>query len=212
LEAAEDAVKPLGVTIDQLRANPEGKVWTYPDREVIRFYERTGFATPTGKAEIYNTTFEKLGYEPLPVYIEPKTDIAFDGLTVNDYPLICVNGIKSILYTHTQFRTLSYLNSVLPEPRVCIHPEKAEELNITGGEMVIIETPQGQVKLAAEVSYETTDPNLIFIPYGWGQDYAGGPVTNHISPDHPRDPVTGSTANHNFRCRIRKCREGVTFD
>ena len=38
-----------------------------------RKYERTGFATPTKKVELYSTIFERLGYSPLPYY-EPHPD------------------------------------------------------------------------------------------------------------------------------------------
>ena len=34
-------------------------------------YEKTGFATPTGKVELSSTILKKLGYDPLPKYEEP---------------------------------------------------------------------------------------------------------------------------------------------
>ena len=204
LTAAGDALKPLGTSLKELKEHPGGKVWHYPDEDTICFYERKGFSTPTGKAEFYNTTFEQMGYEPLPDYKKPELDILIKGYEKTEYPLTCINGLKSILYTHTQFRTLSYLGSILPEPWVAIHPEKAAELGIKEGDRVIVESPQGHVELTACLTFEICFPEHVFMPYGWGQAYIGGPVTNHISPEYPRDPVTGSTANHNFRCRIKK--------
>ncbi len=204
LDAAGAAVESLGVTLKDLTDNPGGKEWRYPDQEVLKFYEKSGFATPSKKVELFNTTFEKNGYDPLPHYREPAESPLSQPDLAREYPLICMNGIKSVLYSHTQFRTLSLLRDILPEPWVELHPEKAAELGIAEGDRVLMTSPRGQVRLKAKISAGVSAPNVVFSTYGWGQAYVGGPVTNYLSPGDPRDPISGSTGSHAFLCRIEK--------
>ncbi|MBE0618411.1 MAG: molybdopterin-dependent oxidoreductase, partial [Proteobacteria bacterium] len=171
LEAAGAAIESLGLTLQDLTDNPGGKEWRYPESEVVKFYEKTGFATPTKKVELYNTTFEKNGYDPLPRYLEPAESPVSQPKLSREYPLVCVNGIKSILYSHTQFRTLSMLHDILPDPWVELHPDKAAELGIGEGDLVLMASPRGQVRLKAKVSAGISSPGVVFSAYGWGQAY-----------------------------------------
>ena len=204
LEAAEDAIQSLGLSLNDISSNPGGKEWRYPEEEVLKFYEKAGFNTPTKKVELYNTTFEKNQYDPLPHYHEPAEVPASQPALSREYPLTCLNGIKSVLYSHTQFRTLSWLNDIMPESWVELHPEKASELGIRDGEMVLMESPRAQVRLKARISEGVPHPDIVFSTYGWGQAYVGGPVTNYLTPAQPGDPIAGSTSSHAFLCRIQK--------
>ncbi len=204
LEAAGAAVESLGLTIQDLTDNPGGKEWRYPEAEVLKSYETAGFATPTKKVEIYNTTFEKNGYDPLPRYQEPAESPVSQRSLSREYPLVCVNGIKSVLYSHTQFRTLPLLRDILPDPWVELHPDKAAELGIGEGDLVLMTSPRGQVRIKAKVSAGVSSPDVVFSTYGWGQAYVGGPVTNYLSPGQPRDPISASTGSHAFLCRIER--------
>ncbi|MDP1990708.1 MAG: molybdopterin-dependent oxidoreductase [Syntrophales bacterium] len=204
LEAAADAIKSLGLSVDDIAGNPGGKEWRYSEAEVLKFYEQKGFNTPTKKVELYNTTFEKNQYDPLPQYHEPAESPVSQPALSKEYPLTCLNGIKSVLFSHTQFRTIPWLNDLMPEPWVELHPEKARELDIQDGDMVLMESPRGQVRLKARVTEGVSRPDMVFSTYGWGQAYVGGPVTNHLTPSQPRDPISGSTSAHAFQCRIQK--------
>ena len=55
-------------------------------------YEKAGFATPTGKIELYSTVFEKLGYDPLPYYEEPPESPVRTPEVYEEYPLILNTG------------------------------------------------------------------------------------------------------------------------
>ena len=102
-------------------------------------------------------------------------------------------------------RTLSPLKNIMPEPWVSINPAKANELKIVNGDMVFVESERGILKLKAKVTEEVIDPETVFMPYGWGQPYTGTfPVVNTITPDTPKCPISTSTANHSFLCRIKK--------
>ncbi|MEW6332643.1 MAG: molybdopterin-dependent oxidoreductase, partial [Thermodesulfobacteriota bacterium] len=195
-EAAGAAIESLGLTLADLTDNPGGKEWRYPEEEVLKCYEKEGFNTPTRKVELYNTTFENNRYDPLPRYVEPaESPLSLPDLS-REFPLICVNGIKSVLYSHTQFRTLSLLRDIVPDPWVELHPDKAAELGIGEGDLVLMTSPRAQIRIRAKISAGVPSPGTVFSTYGWGQAYVGGPVTNHLSPREPRDPISASTGSH----------------
>ncbi|MGD8974442.1 MAG: hypothetical protein PVJ56_14170 [Desulfobacterales bacterium] len=51
-----------------------------------------GFATPTGKVELYSTILEKLGYDPLPNYKEPPETPVSQTEPAKKYPFILITG------------------------------------------------------------------------------------------------------------------------
>ena len=71
----ERALEGTGITLEELRANPEGVDFPLPKMR-YRKYEtgelradgKPGFDTPTGKFEIASEWLRAEGYEPLPVY------------------------------------------------------------------------------------------------------------------------------------------------
>ena len=86
------------------------------------YYKEKGFATPTGKIELYSTIFEKLGYDPLPAYREPyETPISKPDLA-KKYPYILITGGRHRPFFHTEFRQVDRLRNQHPHPLVQIHP------------------------------------------------------------------------------------------
>jgi len=63
-----------------------------------------GFATNTGKVELYSTVMEKLGYDPLPYYQEPNESPYSTPELAQEYPLILSAGGRSPYYFHSQYR------------------------------------------------------------------------------------------------------------
>lgn len=202
-DAFDEELKPIGITVKDLKEHPEGILKTIEPEQLYRKYEKQGFRTPTKKVELYATTFEEFSYDPLPTFIEPGESPRSRPDLAKDYPLIGSAAIKPVLYTHNQFRTVPWLRDIMPEPWVEIHPRKAEELDIRDGEMVAVESPRGSIRVRAKFA-EDIDPNTVFLPHGWGQPYAHGAADNDITPDSPRCPLSGSTANRSFLCRVRK--------
>ena len=71
-ETLEDAysyrLSRYGYTLEEFMTQKHG--FDIPEMGE-KLFEKEGFATPTGKLELYSTILEKLGYDPLPKYIEP---------------------------------------------------------------------------------------------------------------------------------------------
>ena len=202
-EALEEELRPAGFSLKELKEHPEGAARFVDANDLYRKYESGGFRTPTKKVELYSTTFEQFGYDPLPTFEEPnETPVSRPDL-VKKYPLMGNAGIKPVLYTHNQFRTVPWLSEIMPESWLEIHPETAKELQIRDGDVVWVESPRGRIKIKAKFAVDI-HPDTVFIAHGWGQPYAHGPADNLLTPGLPLCPHCGATGNRAFVCKVNK--------
>ena len=116
-------------------------------------YKSKGFATNTGKFELYSTVMEKLGYDPLPYFTEPpESPVSKPDLT-GDYPLILITGGRSIPQYHSEYHQVAVgMRERRPYPMMDINSETARKLQISDGDWVYIETQRGKIKQKAHVT------------------------------------------------------------
>ncbi len=129
-------------------------------------YEKVGFATPTGKVELYSTVLEKLGYDPLPQFEEPAETPVSDPQLAKEYPLRLITGGRVREYFHSEWRQVDSVRRRRPDPIVQIHPTTAAGLGIGDGEWVWIETPRGRVRQKTEL-FDGLDPGVVHAEHGW---------------------------------------------
>ncbi len=167
----------FGITIDELRAYPTGI--TYDSKPVL--YEKyarvfsspssrldKGPYLPEGKVAIYNTTFEKHGFNPLPEWVEPPESPTATPELLAKYPLVFFDTHTSDVYHHGWLRNVPYLREVHPDPWVHIHPDTARSRNIQDGDWVVIESPYGWIKARA-VFFPGIRPDTVMGLHGWWQ-------------------------------------------
>jgi anaerobic selenocysteine-containing dehydrogenase len=107
IEAALDyRLAPSGLSLQKLRANPRGV--RVPLKTAYQKYRDAGFATPSGKIEIFSTMLPAVGQPPLPEFRAPFAKI--DG-----FPLT-LTTVKTPLYCHSQHRNLAQLRRLEPDP------------------------------------------------------------------------------------------------
>jgi anaerobic selenocysteine-containing dehydrogenase len=204
-----------GISAQQLRQNPVGLRANVKTRhqKYAEIDSRTGkprgFDTPTGKIEIYSTTFAATGYPPLPHFDAREPSSA-------DYPLT-LTFFRDIHFCDEQHRNIARLRRAVPEPFIEIHPKAAEARGIAEGEWVILETANGKVKLKTKFN-DSLHPLVVATVYGWWQachelNLAGhdpfsqnGANANLLIPNSDNDAISASIAHRGQRCRI--CREG----
>ncbi|HUW64077.1 MAG TPA: molybdopterin-dependent oxidoreductase [Spirochaetia bacterium] len=170
-----------------------------------------GFATPTGKVELYSTIMERLGYDPLPFYREPPESPYAASALAKDYPLILSTGVRSPNYFLSQYRQVPWLRERQPYPIVQIHPETAGKLGIAEGDWVWVESPRGRIKQVASL-FRGIDPRVVAISASWW--YPEDPSPDHglwdsnanvlTSNEPPYDPAIGSTNLRALLCRVSK--------
>lgn len=125
----------------------------------FRKYERTGFATPSGKVELWSSILDDLGFDPLPYWREaPPPDDAF--------PLTLFTGVREAEYFQTGGRHVPELRARKPEPVLFVSPATAREQTLTEGQWVRVETRTGGVDIQVGIRDAMPD-NLVRIPHGW---------------------------------------------
>jgi len=196
VEVLDYYLEPSGVTVKQLR--DESPTGMFPVTKEYYEYKKKGFRTSSGKVELYCEELKTLGYDPLPVYLEPAESPVSTPELASEYPLVLITGVREAEFWHSQYRNLPKLHSKKPEPLADIHPDTARKYGISDGDMIIVETKIGSIDIKAKV---TTDimPNVVNVPHAWPQ--ASG---NMLTNDKPVDPVLGYPAFTGLLCRIRK--------
>lgn len=122
-------------------------------------YEKTSFATPSGKVELKSAVLEGLGYDPLPYYrAEPKTDPAF--------PYMAFMGVREDEYFQTGHRHIASLRARNPEPEIFLHPDDAAAVGVKEQDWVRLSTTQGSCKLRTAIR-EDMAKGLVRVPHGW---------------------------------------------
>ena len=207
-EAFDWELEPHDISVAWLRQHPGGYAQRYKPEEIYRKYERIGFPTPSKKIEFVASRLAQQGLDPLPNFVEPAASPASTPEIADDYPFVCSTCLKLGIHTHTQFRTLPWIREIEPDPFAEIHPRTAEELDIQDGDWILVESPTGTMKARARVR-ATLHPRVVMATHGYGEPYAGGGVglPNLPTAEKERDPVTGTTGNRSFLCRVRKAED-----
>ena len=136
------------------------------ERGLLRKDGLPGFGTPSGKVELYCSTYESWGLDPLPHYVEPpQSPLATPELYAR-YPLIMITGARSQLFFHSEHRQIPWLREKEPDPLVQIHPKTAKKYHIEDGEWVYIKNDLGRVRRKAKLTLKV-HPDHIQTRHGW---------------------------------------------
>jgi anaerobic selenocysteine-containing dehydrogenase len=178
MEACQnEQLKPLGMTIDELRTHATGI--TYPMQPMVyEKYDRFASAKSAtmskapflaeGKMALYNTTFEKHGFSPMPQWREPPESLSGTPELVEKYPLIFSDYHTSKAYNASWLRNVPYLREMMPYPTLHIHPDTAAERGIADGDWVLVQSPHGHIRLKAEI-IPGIRPDTVMTLHGWWQ-------------------------------------------
>jgi anaerobic selenocysteine-containing dehydrogenase len=171
-------MEPLGMTYEELRTKyPKGR--TYENNPMTYEQYATRFSTkstrigkgpylPEGKVALYNTTFEKIGFTPMPVWRElPEGPTATPELLAK-YPLLMSDYHTSRTYNAAWLRNVPYLREIEPYPFLQIHPDTAKARGVNDGDWIRVEGPHGWIKVKAQY-YPGIRPDVVFLLHGWWQ-------------------------------------------
>ena len=176
-ECMDDQLRPMNLTMDELRAKPTGIIIQPKPTEYEKYPKiftrlSTRFSKapylPQAKVAIYNTTFEENGFGPLPVWVEPPESPTGTPGLLKKYPLTFSDFHTSKVYNAGWLRNVPYLREVLPYPALQIHPDTAKERSIRDGDWVIVESPHGIMKIKAQVN-PGIRPDTVMALHGWWQ-------------------------------------------
>ncbi len=184
-------VEPLGLAPAALRAQRRGVRVALETR--YRKYEHRGFATASGKLQLWSTALQRAGYDPLPAYHAPEMAAA--------YPHLLTCG-KIVPYCHSQQRQLPSLRRRAPEPLAELAPDVAAAAGVADGERIVIVTRSGSMHARARIA-ETLAPGTVWAQYGWWDE--SEPVAYNACCDgEAYDPPSGSNALRGVACRVER--------
>ena len=210
-EVFDHWLEPSGITFKEfLEKGRENR-----PRYEYKNYEKAGFATTTGKAELYSTILEKLGYDPLPRYEEPPETLLSRPDLAGEYPLILITGGRFRPMFHSEWRQIDSIRRRHPNPLVQIHPETAKNLGIDDGDWVWIESPRGRIRMVCQ-HFNGIDRRVVHCQHGWWYPELPGEepwlhgvwesnvnVLTDDEPDHC-NPINGGWPLKTALCKVYK--------
>jgi anaerobic selenocysteine-containing dehydrogenase len=208
------ALRDAGVSIDELRAHPEGVCLPTPKMHYrkyktgeLRADGKPGFETPTGKFEIASEWLRQMGYEPLPVYTEPLESPLSAPELAEKYPLVFNSGTRTNYDFRSQHHNIPSLLAKHPFPLVYLHTTDADARGIQDGDDVYVVSPRGQVAFRARVT-EDIFPGVIEANMG-----GGGPLgppawqdanVNELTDADNIDEISGFPVYKALLCEVIK--------
>lgn len=197
-----------GVTVEMLRARPEGirldtpaplNAHAQPIGDGFR-----GFPTPTGLLEIYSEQLHRIGQDPVP------RAVATGNLRDNRLPLL-LSSAKTIAFCHSQHRNIPSLRRLNPAPLLEISPADATSRSIAHGDWVEVRTGAGKL-IARAVIMQGLPAGSVFAQHGWweptpdsGHAFSADPLAasmNNAVGTESADPISGSFPMRETPCEI----------
>jgi anaerobic selenocysteine-containing dehydrogenase len=218
-EFYEYRLAPLGIKFKEIASEKyqimSTTPWTY-DAINPGTGKPTGFATSSGKFELYSNILKELGYDPLPYYEEPAESPVSNPELAREYPLILITGGRFMPFYQSEHRQLGIgLREQHPDPLLDIHPATADKFGISAGDWVYIETLRGVIKQKANIT-ERIHPGVVNAQHNWWfpEQPAREPLLggmwesncNVLTMDDPEicDPVTGGWQQRALLCKVYK--------
>jgi thiosulfate reductase/polysulfide reductase chain A len=143
---------PLGTSLEEVKINGYAEM---PSREQN---EEIVFNTPSGKIEVYSETLAKAGFSPWPAWEAPP-----QPKPGTFYLLTGKVG------QHTQMGTQNnlLLHKYQDDPRLWMHPDAAQSLGLTDGDLVQVTSEVGEVKVALKVT-QAIRSDCVYLTPGFG--------------------------------------------
>jgi anaerobic selenocysteine-containing dehydrogenase len=176
-----------------------GESGVYSKAFEVGLLRSNGFNTPSRKIELYSEQMKKLGYDPLPSYVEPPETKRSRPDAADRYPFTLITGSKTAVYHHSQQRNYPWLREYVPEPVAEINEKTAKCLGIGEGERVVIEGLRGEATLKAKLTTSIRE-EVISVTHGW----EGDANINYLTDDNQLDPVAAMPAFRTILCNVRR--------
>jgi anaerobic dimethyl sulfoxide reductase subunit A len=153
--------------------------------------------TPSGKVEISPAAYASTGFPAVPTCRMLAAD--------PDYPLSLVTP-HARFRTHSQYETIPWFKSRTPQV-LRMHPADAAARGIAGGDLVLVRSRQGRMRITAQVTEEIVPGVASLLQGTWpaldadGTDTAG--CANVLTSTEPTLPSNGPRT-HSVQVQVEK--------
>ena len=204
-----EEVRAAGGSVQVPAALQQYRKW---EKGLLRADGRPGFETPTGKFEAASTILAEHGYDPLPVYTEPREGPLADPELARRFPLVFNSGARTPYDFRSQHHGVAGLADRHPEPTVTLNTADAGERGIEEGDRVWVETRRSRLALRARV---TGDIVRGAVDASMG---GGGPLgsrawreanVNALTDLDHYDPISGFPVYKTLLCQVTRAEAGA---
>ncbi len=134
--------------------------------QTFRKHLQQGFSTPTKKVELYSTVFERLGYDPVPGYLEPSESPRGTPELLKEYPYTLITGARIPYFFHSENRMVEPLRRRHPDPLVEVNPRFAKEKGLQDGDWAQIISRRGSCRQRVKVT-DRVPYGIVAAQHGW---------------------------------------------
>ena len=155
-------------------------------------YAEGGFATPSGKCELYSQRLADMGLDPLPTFTAPYEYPERVPALASRYPLTLISS-PAHQFLNSTFVNIPALRRGAHEPELVIHPRDAEPRMIVTGARVVVHNDRGEFLATARVE-EGIREGTVWAPSVWWGKYAAdgknaNETTSQLETDLGGGPV-----------------------
>ncbi|AHF05799.1 molybdopterin-dependent oxidoreductase [Desulfitobacterium metallireducens] len=159
-DSLEASLSPLGLTWDEFSMtglySQENRYFKYEELDPNGF--PVGFATVSGKVEVYSELLKEIGDDPLPRSKKlPESS--------KDFPLLLMSGARFQPYYASSYHQLEKFRTSHPEPIVEMSLDTANRLGLEEGCSVWVETERGKARFITKIVPMCED--TVSVEYGW---------------------------------------------
>ncbi len=213
-EILAKALESTGYSPEEVRAKG-GSVQIDPvmmqykkwEKGLLRDDGKQGFATPSRKFEIASSVLAEHGYDPLPVYTEPREGPREAPELAAEYPLVFNSGARTYYDFRSQHHGVKSLCQHQKDPAVTLNVQDAADRGIMGGEWVWLKTARGKLRFRANVTKNivqgAVDANMggggPLGPLSWQQCNV-----NELTSIEQHDPISGFPIYKTLLCQVEK--------
>jgi assimilatory nitrate reductase catalytic subunit len=165
---------------DELRRATAGAVADYSGISYARIRAENGVFWPCpapahpGTPRLFSERFQHADGRAR-LFVVPHRSAA--ELPDEAYPLFFTTGrYKEHYNSGAQTRRVDELREAKPEPRVQIHPSLAQQLGVSDGDQLVLESRRGSVTMSCVVTRDVRHDTL-FAPFHWGGKQAANALT-----------------------------------
>jgi thiosulfate reductase / polysulfide reductase chain A len=171
---------------------------------------KTGFATSSGKVELYSEALAGIVYNPLPIPALPAP-------SHYEYPFILITGMRKQPYYGSSYHQISSLQSIHAKPWAEMSAATCTKLGLEDGNQILVETDRGQARFSLKVAQMRDD--VVSVEYGWwypelstNEPVLGGVWISNANvltnaDIETSDPLIGTWTYNGIPCRVLPAKE-----
>lgn len=162
-------LKSTGMTFEEMQKNaPAYLPFSYKKHEkgLLRPDGQVGFATKTGRIELWSSFYSMVGLDPLPYFEEPIPGPISTPELLDEYPLVLTTGARQQAQFHSEHRQIPHLRAMHPDPILQIHPDTAHAYGLDEGDWAWVENDRGRAKRRVRLT-TALDPRVCSTDHAW---------------------------------------------